>query len=917
MNDYPIHVISKLKWDTRLDQKERANELQCRLSDWSGATIKKLITTVFDELCPSEQTWKIKSLELDLGAINFDHLEFELSAKFTEQLNDKLTELILYAYKRSQDVEILNEKRSYILLLRYYLSNGMMPWNYQSADGSVNQILSVQLQYNKDELMEMLRESGFGAEQVRKRMAWQFNEPNMIKIIEGLEPNVGGQIILFSNELTKVQQKETIVQSGSTKDFKKNLWFWVLNYLLTERGTVFNRVQFMKSNIMQMAAHYNMQYDQLFELIELSVEKLKRSLSLQPDFITTLLLLSNENKRRKKNVRSVAQDQQDHWKLMETLFLNQSLRRHAGNTAVLNELVVSLSTAHKDRFLVFINSLGSRADFWLPLVNDLADDTLKTVFSSLKGSPPLTLTASILFLNQLIGGVQPNTERNVLWYNGLMFLQQHKHTSFSQDQFIDTLVTALSVHKKLSKLELLDQLMGAKLPHALKTIFHTEIYRALTTAFSLEISVTPERIVKKQLQELMKTYGKQLFNGLPDQQLLEAMHDQLSNYFHLYPTLVMKTYQNSSYQTSLQQLLPELMTGKYEPALNVAEQQVLPADTVNALLAVIRQGVLTASQLNMWAKFLKFSELISVITPLQLGRKSWFKSLNQFYIALGNITVTGIPAKEIQDILFKKVMVAWASGNWKLLAEESIWRELIWEVCKRKTVQKAVFMRQMEEGKLRFPPVLRLALEALSREYNAAENHSEKESSKIQRQIIPNPVTGPSNERLKGGIIVKNAGIVLLNSYVTVLFSRLGLIDEHRKFINTEKQHAAVHYLQYVVTGLEMTEEFLLPLNKLLCGIPLAQPVKESTDISMADKELMNGLINAMIAHWPAIGKCSVDGLRGNWLVRDGLLTEGEDKWELVVEKRAYDLLINKSPYSFSVIRFPWMSKPLHVNWPY
>ncbi len=866
MNDYPVHVISKLKWDTKLDQKERANELQCRLSDWSGSTIKKLITTVFDELCPSEQTWKIKSLELDLGTISFDHLEFELSAKFREQLNDKLTELILYAHKRSQDVEILNEKRSYILLLRYYLSNGMMPWNYQSADGSVNQILSVQLQHNKDELMEMIRELGFGAEQVRKRMAWQFNEPNMIKIIEGLEPNVGGQIILFSNELTKVQQKETIVQSGSTKDFKKNLWFWVLNYLLTERGTVFNRVQFMKSNIMQMAAHYNMQYDQLFELIELSVEKLKRSLSLQPDFITTLQLLSNENKRRKKNVRSISQDQQDHWKLMEMLFLNQSLRRHAGNTAVLNELVISLSNAHKDRFLVVINSLGSRADFWLPLINDLADDTLKTVFSSLKGSPPLTLTASILFLNQLIGGIQPNTERNLLWYNGLMFLQQNKHTSFSQDQFIDTLVTALSVHKKLSKLELLDQLMGAKLPYALKTIFHTEIYRALTTAFRLEISVTPERMVKK---------------------------------------------------LQLQQLLPEPIPGKDEPALTIAEHQVLPADTVNALLAVIRQGGLTSAQLNTWCKLLKFSELMSVVTPLQPAHKSWFKSLSQFYTALGNIAVSGIPTREIQDVLFKKVMVAWASGNWKLLAEENIWKELIWEVCKRKTVQRAVFLRQMDEDKLRFPPVLRLALEALNRQYSAAENHSEKGSLKIQEQIVSNPVTGPSNERLQGGVSVKNAGMVLLNSYIAVLFSRLGLINEQRKFISTEKQHAAVHYLQYVVTGLEMTEEFLLPLNKLLCGISLSQPVKESTDISVADKELMDGLIKAMIAHWPAIGNCSVDGLRGNWLVREGLLSEAEDRWELVVEKRAYDLLINKSPYSFSVIRFPWMSKPLHVNWSY
>jgi hypothetical protein len=30
---------------------------------------------------------------------------------------------------------------------------------------------------------------------------------------------------------------------------------------------------------------------------------------------------------------------------------------------------------------------------------------------------------------------------------------------------------------------------------------------------------------------------------------------------------------------------------------------------------------------------------------------------------------------------------------------------------------------------------------------------------------------------------------------------------------------------------------------------------------------------------------------RGNFLVRDGLLSEEQDKWELTVEKRAYDIL--------------------------
>lgn len=169
---------------------------------------------------------------------------------------------------------------------------------------------------------------------------------------------------------------------------------------------------------------------------------------------------------------------------------------------------------------------------------------------------------------------------------------------------------------------------------------------------------------------------------------------------------------------------------------------------------------------------------------------------------------------------------------------------------------------------------------------------------------------------LNDGIAVRNAGIVILNSYIVILFERLGLIQE-RKFISLEKQVDSVLFLQYVITGLNSTEEIYLPLNKVLCGLPLDHDVPREIEIKEENRQLINGLINAAISHWPAIGNCPVDGFRGNWLVRDGILKEFEDRWELIVDKRAYDILIHKSPFAFSIIKNSWMEKPLHVIWPY
>ena len=165
-------------------------------------------------------------------------------------------------------------------------------------------------------------------------------------------------------------------------------------------------------------------------------------------------------------------------------------------------------------------------------------------------------------------------------------------------------------------------------------------------------------------------------------------------------------------------------------------------------------------------------------------------------------------------------------------------------------------------------------------------------------------------------ISVSNAGLVILNSYFSILFARLK-ITENDEFISNKAQYDAVHYLQFVATGLQETVEHILPLNKVLCGLNLSEPIEVGIAMTIEQKDLIEGMINASIEHWSAIGSSSISGFRGNWLVRDGILTEREESWELKVEKRAYDILLNQFPFSFSIIKLPWMAKPLHVSWPY
>lgn len=177
-----------------------------------------------------------------------------------------------------------------------------------------------------------------------------------------------------------------------------------------------------------------------------------------------------------------------------------------------------------------------------------------------------------------------------------------------------------------------------------------------------------------------------------------------------------------------------------------------------------------------------------------------------------------------------------------------------------------------------------------------------------------NKMTIKNENTLAAPIPVKNAGMVLLSEYVPTLFKLMELLNG-KEFVNPAKQLDAVHVLQYVVTGLMETSEVYLPLNKVMCGLRTDATVADGVSLTAAQEELINEMILNMVGQWPAIGKTSVDGFRGNWLVRNGLLSETEEQWEIVIESRPYDILINKFPFSYSIIKYRWMDKPLHVKW--
>jgi hypothetical protein len=161
---------------------------------------------------------------------------------------------------------------------------------------------------------------------------------------------------------------------------------------------------------------------------------------------------------------------------------------------------------------------------------------------------------------------------------------------------------------------------------------------------------------------------------------------------------------------------------------------------------------------------------------------------------------------------------------------------------------------------------------------------------------------------------IRNAGMVIIATYAQRLFSILDLTKDGQ-FISEEAAERAVHLLQYAVTGASATPEYQLALNKLLCGIHGGLPIVPGIDLTDKEKDTIEQMLNGVIAHWKALGKTSIAGLRQTFLQREGQLHFEEEAWHLQIPSAIFDMLLDRLPWSFAMIKFPWMAHPLKVTW--
>ncbi len=205
-------------------------------------------------------------------------------------------------------------------------------------------------------------------------------------------------------------------------------------------------------------------------------------------------------------------------------------------------------------------------------------------------------------------------------------------------------------------------------------------------------------------------------------------------------------------------------------------------------------------------------------------------------------------------------------------------------------------------------------------EHNLRENYSESAMVELRNEILGGKVLRYDRRvkllLLEQDIYIQNAGLILLHPFLFELAEELNCL-ENDAFRTKMMQFRAIHAFQFLCTGTLNTPEYALVLNKLLCGMPLHQPIERELPLSTDAIEVIEELLEAIIESQPALGKMTLKQFRERFLQRRGKLTRSSDgnEWLLYVEKKESDCLNTYFEWDYSVIRLPWMSENLYVIW--
>ena len=162
------------------------------------------------------------------------------------------------------------------------------------------------------------------------------------------------------------------------------------------------------------------------------------------------------------------------------------------------------------------------------------------------------------------------------------------------------------------------------------------------------------------------------------------------------------------------------------------------------------------------------------------------------------------------------------------------------------------------------------------------------------------------------GIILPNAGSILLHPFLGAFFRDCGVLTEDNRFSAPD---LAVHLLHYATTGILEAPNYTLQFEKLLLGIPLERTLDRYVAITQRHKEQVRELLTSLLENWPKLKNTSADTVRVEFLQRSGKVLSEGNSLRIIMDKKVQDILLDGLPFNLGMVKLPWRRDLIFVEW--
>ena len=906
------HVIQRLFFEVEISNASAADALQDRLSQFEKEFLRPLLDDIFDSLSTLSSSSKAYSdiikftcdrLELDLGNLSHNQLEYELKTRIPSVLRQALTRELQQSESVSNSSDRVTDKSLSLLeQLEYYLYNGVMHWSAPLAE-TPDHLLQRCLDSDPQGLRLWLLKEGA---KVRRRLVYHFDYLLLYRLAKLLSPKQAEIVRAMIEDLLRIQKRwQVLVVDGksalsqSSAEIHAIAWQGALAVFLQNEGDA-SQTAVNKSVLESLAGVIGATRGDLAELL-LRRAKLTSGVERLRNALQALVNTSQANIKTPGH-KSIDSLDEVGVRVSDPV-ANQStaladllyLLRHGVLPTFGGRLprqstdawISELLKLHKKELLDALHPLAHRLDQLRRLLRFLPRRSLERLILAIAGNHGgFVLTYLLAYDRAVKEGQLPSAAIDVVWPLLLGRLLDLDRGPLNPAEVTGDLSYRVARRLGLSELDLMRCL-----------------YAALLNASDSRSQPLIE-LLTQRIREFSDSTGGNFSDAtqvreIPDKRARNEVSpsDPVTSVVYFLRFGNLPDSENSGAAWNL------------DVAIAKAEQSNA-AELRDKLLVVLRDSV-ALQRLVLNVSEQRLVDITNLISPQESAsiaeRLVDLREVFEGHISNGSL---GAPwsalvyqallpllcrnqSREVDPIELNLALV-------RTIAMQPGWNShRVLELLKANLPHKELLKPKLEL-------LLGEVISAAETELALPPDTFEVPPNRTQESNGSETSTEPC--------YVENAGQVLLWPFLERYFASLDMLQEDT-FPDIQTASRAAYLIEYLVGGVGDFKEYRLPLNKVLCGLTLDSVLAVPFRVTDDERVLCDELLLALTQHWAPLRNTSIAGLRESFLQREGRLEHTESGWSLTVDGKAYDLLLDQLPWGLSTIRLPWMTEVLHVKW--